>query len=183
MFNLKIWMHIVMNKKLASMLATASLLMLSAGAHAADGTISFTGTLQGTTCTTAVAGTSGTVALARVNTSSLAAVNARSGRTSFSIALSGCSGVNNVTASFVGANIDTNSGRLRDTGANAGRVSIAVMDASSGRDIKLGTDISSPVAISGGTASIPFLAEYNADAVGAVAGAVSSTVAYELSYQ
>jgi major type 1 subunit fimbrin (pilin) len=176
-------MHIVMNKKLASMLATASLLMLSAGAHAADGTVNFIGSLVSSTCSVAV-GNAGTVTLPKVSASALGTKNARAGRASFAINLTGCSGVTGVRTGFTGANIDITTGHLKNTATDATQgVSLVFMSAKTGIDLPLGRDLSYLTPIVGGAATVTFLTEYYAEADGVGPGTLTSAVDYEFSYQ
>lgn len=107
-------------KKILLVAAAAAGLASIAPAFAADGTITVTGQVNGTTCR--VAGTNGTnvtVALPAVPATSLAANGQTSGNQPFAINISGCTGgATAVTYFEPGATIDPLTGALRnDTGA------------------------------------------------------------------
>ncbi|MCI0152337.1 type 1 fimbrial protein [Paraburkholderia sediminicola] len=128
------------------------------------------------------AGNAGTVTMPTVNASALGTIGARAGRALFAINLTGCSDVTGVRAKFTDGNINP-AGRLSSTDATTqGKVSLVIMDATSGSDLRLGTDISPLTNINNGKATIGFFAEYYAEAAGVGPGTLSSSVDYELSY-
>lgn len=159
----------------------------SIGAHAADGTITFTGNVTAQTCT--IAGNGGTsnfsVALPTVSASSLATAGATAGRTPFNIALSNCAQSGNVHTFFEqGPTIDTSTGNLLVNAGGASNVEIQLQN-SDFSTIALNqpdsTQGSKTVAISSGAATLNYYAQYFATGA-ANAGAANSSVMYTMSY-
>lgn len=182
-------MNPIRNVLAAGTLAIATGLPLCA--LAADGTITFTGQITGQTCTVAGDGGSAssfTVALPTVSASALSTSGATSGRTPFSIRLSGCTPeTGNVAVYFEpGATIDPSTGRLINTAAAtpAANVQIGLRNADVSQ-ITLGVPFASQntqqVALASGAATLNYTAEYAATAA-ATAGTVSSSVIYSIVY-
>ena len=97
-------------------------LTFGSAAHAADGTITFTGSISAQTCTingNGSGGTDFTVTLPTVAASALPSDGATSGRTPFSIAVSGCSTKSGTVSTWFepGSNVDATSGLLKNTAA------------------------------------------------------------------
>lgn len=169
--------------------AGALLGLASVGAHAADGTITFTGNLTAQTCT--IAGNSSaanfTVALPTVSASSLAAAGATAGRTPFNIALTGCAqNSGNVHTFFEqGPTIDPTTGNLFVNTGGATNVEIGLQNSDLSKIALNQPDAaqnSKSVAISSGSATLNYYAQYVATGV-ATAGAANSSVMYTMSYQ
>lgn len=159
--------------------------MASQQAFAADGQITFTGTIQASTC--AINGGTGanfTVALPTVSTSTLNAAGAAAGRTPFQILLSGCSATTPVHAYFEqGANVGT-AGRLKTSLTNLD-IRLVNADGLTAIDTSAadGSQSSSSVTTDGtGAATLKYFAEYYANATGIAAGAVTSSVLYTIKY-
>lgn len=178
-----------MKQKFFAMTLMCALLgVASIGAHASDGTITFTGNVTAQTCT--ISGNGGTasftVALPTVSASSLAAAGATAGRTPFNIALSNCAqGSGNVHTFFEqGPTIDATTGNLLVNTGGATNVEIQLQNANL-TNIALNqpdsTQNSASMSISTGTATLNYFAQYIATGK-ATAGAANSSVMYTMSY-
>lgn len=179
-----------MKTKLLLTSAIACAAMASSFAHAADGTITFNGSITAQTCTINGNGTGAkdfTVTLPKVSASTLAGAGKTAGRTAFSIALSGCTpNSGNVHVYFEpGATTDGATGNLILNSGGASNVQIGLLNADFS-PIKAGfadaSQNSKNVAIASGTATLPYYAEYVATGT-ATAGAANSSVMYTLSYE
>lgn len=168
----------------------ATLVVAFGSATAADGTITFTGPVTGTTCSLDVAGSNtknGTVTLPNVSESALSAAEQVAGNVPFSIKLTGCTPAtgNAYTWFESGATVNTVTGRLINSGT-ASNVEIQVSNKNAGV-IKIGHQtISAPMDVltpidAAGTATLNYSAAYYATGV-ARAGTVSSTVGYSIQY-
>jgi major type 1 subunit fimbrin (pilin) len=174
----------------------AALIVLSAQASAADGTITFEGSIDASSCTINATGTraSFTVQLPKVGVNALAAAAQTAGDTPFSIRLSGCSDIaGNVSTNFeAGTAVDTATGRLNNTATIGGakNVQLQLLNASDGSAIVIGAPTASQnshgVALapeaaesSVGVATLNYFARYYATGA-ATAGSVSSLVTYSL---
>jgi major type 1 subunit fimbrin (pilin) len=171
----------------------------SQGANAADGTITFAGAVTGTTCTISVNGGTGgsaTVTLPTVQASDFTAANVATGFVPLTIALTACTaGATEVRPYFEPAStLDTTSGYtnyLKNT---------ATTSAASGVDIMISTGTSgitgaltlsgsegaqgvTAATITGGKATFNLYAAYVSNAATVNAGAVSSTLVYDLDYK
>ncbi|WP_343583442.1 fimbrial protein [Herbaspirillum sp.] len=176
----------------SAIIATAA---LGQAAHAADGTIYFTGSLVAQTCTIDVNGTVtpavATVTLPTVSTGLLATANATTGQTGFIIGLKNCTGPAKSAAAFFesGSTVDLASGNLKTaTGAGAATgVQLQLVDASTGTAIKAGnvsqhTGTTQVALDASGNASLPYAVQYYATGA-ATAGTVNSSVTYSINYQ
>lgn len=178
-----------MHTKLISSLLFVSAAMASQLAAAADGQITFNGEVTAQTCTISGNGSAKdfTVTLPTVSTSALAAAGETAGRTPFNIALTGCTpDSGDVRVHFEqGPTVDTSTGRLKLEAGGAQNVQISLLN-SDLTAIRLGqaeaSQNSLPVAISNGSATLPFFAEYYATGQ-ATPGAANSNVMYTLTYQ
>lgn len=158
-------------------------------AHAADGTISFTGKVTAGTCTINVGTASGTasntVTLPTVSTSALTAAGQTAGSTLFNVYLTGCTGgspaVTKVATNFEVGNGVNAAGRIIATGG-ATNVDLQLTD-STGNVINIGSPSpSTPVTLATGNATLPYYVRYYA--TGATgAGAVAGSVQYSIVYQ
>lgn len=174
-------------------------------AHAAEGTITFTGSVVASTCKINGGANDLTVPLPRAATNQLATVGATAGRTPFTLALSGCTTdkkgedgetviaapVKKVSVAFEpGPNVDLGSGRLKLTGADAATgVQIGILN-DKYEPIKIGAESSTQgvqiadidTAIGGaGTATLQFAAQYVATGP-VTGGSANSFVTYSLTY-
>nr|WP_322107374.1 fimbrial protein [Paraburkholderia sp. J41] len=177
-----------MKKNLRAIAIVGTLLgAASVGAHAADGTITFTGNVTAQTCT--ISGNGGTssftVALPTVSASSLAAAGQTAGRTPFNIALTNCAQSGNVHTFFEqGPTIDTTTGNLLVNAGGATNVEIQLQNADLSTIALNQADSaqkSESVAISSGAATLNYYAQYFATGK-ATAGAANSSVMYTMSY-
>ncbi|MBO9537917.1 fimbrial protein [Herbaspirillum sp.] len=175
----------------SAIIATAA---LGSAAHAADGTIFFTGSLQSQTCTIDVNGTVtpaiATVTLPTVSTGKLAAAGQTTGRTGFIIGLRNCTGPATSAAAFFesGSTVDLTSGNLNTTtGTGTARnVQLQLVDASNGAVIRAGnvsqnTGTTKVALDASGNASLPYAVQYYATGV-TTAGTVNSSVTYSINY-
>ncbi|MGF6773939.1 major type 1 subunit fimbrin (pilin) [Paraburkholderia sp. GAS199] len=179
-------------------IATGSLLGLASfGAHAADGTITFTGTVSDTTCSINGSATGNpanvAVTLPTVSAGSLKAAGSVAGTstpTDMALALSGCSGTaTKAIASFEnGPTVDQTSGYLNNqatTGA-ATNVQVRLLNASL-QPINITTNSNNDIATNGstiaaGAANMKYFAQYYSTGA-ATAGAVNTSVQYTMQYQ
>jgi major type 1 subunit fimbrin (pilin) len=174
----------------------AAFAALPGHALASDGTITFTGSIDASTCTISTTGTGGsfTVALPKVSSGVLSATGQTAGDTAFTIRLTGCSDIaGNVSTNFeTGVAVDQASGRLNNTAATGGatNVQIQLLNANDSTPIVIGGAPGSqnshevPLASDGatppaGNATLSYIARYYATGV-STAGAVASQVTYSL---
>ena len=169
---------------IASLLAFAAL--APAAAFASDGTITINGAVTAQTCTINGSGSKDfTVTLPQVSSTAFTA-SPKAGATKFTIALTNCTPAGgNARAYFeAGANVDTITGRLKNTGAAANvQIGLATM---AGADIVIGAGSGSQnttyVPITSGSANLDYLAQYvSTGAVGV--GAVTTSVTYSIEFQ
>ncbi|MCJ7958171.1 MAG: type 1 fimbrial protein [Pseudomonas sp.] len=111
-------------------------LMFAASAYASDGTITFTGKINGTTCAVAVngGGTSNTVTIPAVGAASLNKAGAVGAARTFVISATDCAANSSVRTNFeFGANVDTaNASTLKNalvSSEDAKNVNIQLVDA------------------------------------------------------
>jgi major type 1 subunit fimbrin (pilin) len=158
---------------------------LAGTAHASDGKITFTGSIDTQTCK--IGDANPTITLPTVNTTALATDGTESGATPFNISLSGCAPGGKVHTFFeTGNSVDTSTGYLKNTG-DAKNVEVALKNGDDASDIKLGqadgSQNSKTVDIDkDGNATLGYFAKYHATGA-AEAGKVSSNVEYSMSYE
>jgi major type 1 subunit fimbrin (pilin) len=157
--------------------------------HAADGTITFNGSITDQTCNiNGAGGKDFAVTLPTVSSSQLNAPGLSAGRTPFVISLSGCSAqTGNVHTYFEsGATTDSETGFLKLDSGGAQNVMIRLLNGSDASPIKAGfTDGeqgSKSAALVGGAATLPYYAEYVTTGV-AGSGPANSSVMYSISYE
>lgn len=180
-----------MEKTRIALLLTA---LVSGSALAAEtGTITFTGLLTDTTCNVDIGGSGADAAvlLPTVSVASLSSPTQTTGKTRFTLNLSGCSGsLTNAKAFFeAGSTVDNATGRLMNTDTTGAKfVSLQLRDGQNDTVINVGdvsqtgTSATGYVDISGGTASLPYFVEYYAEGT-TTPGAVASQVTYSLDYK
>lgn len=182
-------------KVVSLLLASAGIAVASTAAQASDGTISINGSVLAATCKIN-GGTGGssnaTAELPKVTITNLAAAGTTTGRTPFTLDLTGCSvdagSPTKVGVLFEpGTSVDSTSGRLH---LNAGttqlpaakNVQIQLRDGNQ-RVINVGASPAQMVTIGNdGNATLTNYAEYYATGV-ATAGAANTSVTYSLVYQ
>lgn len=168
---------------IASLLAAAALVPVAS--HASDGTITFTGQVVAQTCAVSNSGTVA-VALPRVSTTALATAGATTGTTAFNINLTGCA-AGSVRSFFeAGPNVDTGTGRLKNT-ATSGATNVQVgLVNSDNTAITIGASSGSQgtsyVTIpANGALALSYAARYVATGL-ATSGAVNTSVTYSLEF-
>lgn len=176
---------------ISAAIAASGLCAFLPAAHAADGTISFEGRVNGTTCKVSGSGGSNdfTVTLPPVSAGSLASAGSSAGRTQFTLALSGCSPQTGmVQTSFEpGPSVSRLTGNLiPDTGAGAAtNVEVGLLN-DKFEKIKAGVPLESQnsqtAIIAGGAAYLTYHAQYESKG-SATAGAVQTRVQYTMIYQ
>ncbi len=169
--------------------AAALALAFSSAAHAADGTITFTGNISAQTCTINGNGTGATdftVTLPTVATSALPADGATSGRTPFSIAVSGCTTQSGTVATWFepGTNVDALTHRLKNTAAGgATNVQVGLLQGDGTTAVSPGVaSQTANIDTTTGDAKLDYFAQYVATGGAATSGAVSSSVTYSMVY-
>ncbi|MFL9866708.1 fimbrial protein [Paraburkholderia fungorum] len=180
----------------AVVIATSGLLGLASfGAQAADGTITFTGSLSNTTCSIngIAAGTlaTSTATLPEVSAASLGTVGSTAGRSApITLALTGCTGSATKAVAFFenGSTVDQTNGYLANqaTASPATNVDVRLLNASY-LPINIITGLNNDIAANGATitanaATLKYYGEYFATGK-ATAGAVSTSVQYTMQYQ
>ncbi|MCA8490389.1 type 1 fimbrial protein [Burkholderia arboris] len=195
-------MKLASTKLISTLLAVAGLGLASA-AHAADGTITFTGNVTAATCkidgTDAGSTSNKAVPMPTVSAGALNAAGAVAGRTAFGFKLSGCAvdgesssgNPTKVQVSFENATNVTADGKLsldKGTAENPEAQNVVLQILNDGQSpIVVGANASdqqSQVVSIGadGTAQLNFFAEYLATGV-AIGGPANSKVQYSLVYQ
>ncbi|MGF6898824.1 fimbrial protein [Paraburkholderia sp. GAS348] len=181
-------------KAILPVLAIGGLLGLaSLGAHAADGTITITGTVTDTTCSingiAAGSDANKSIVLPNVTASSLAALGATAGTsnpTDLEFKLSGCTTGTKAIANFEnGTTVDQASGNLKNSGT-AQNVQIQLLNAGM-NPINITTNSNNQLAtdggaITGGAADLKYYARYYSTGK-ATAGTVNTSVQYTMQYQ
>lgn len=183
---------------LTSLAFGAAMLAAAATSSAATGTINFTGSVSGTTCT--VAGGTGTspdftVTMPSVAVGALDAADKVAGGTVFQIRLTACTVAAGATGTALtyfepGASVDLATGRLKNTAAAATaakNVQIGLLN-DDGSNITVGsaTHGSKAVTLEGAdgakAATLRYIAQYVATGGAAEAGQVASNVLYSMVY-
>ena len=177
-----------MKKNLLTAALAIAGLATFASAHAADGTIEFTGNITANTCS--INGGNGgenfTVALPTVSSKTLEVAGSTAGRTPFKIALSGCTSDQPVSVHFEGGpTVSQETGRLMVDAGGASQVELGLLNNSFG-EIKAGAATgqqnSQVVNLANGKADLDYFVEYHSLG-NATAGAANSRVQYSISYQ
>lgn len=179
-----------MKATLRSLVAVAAFASLAPSvSHAANGEITFTGTIKAQTCK--ISGNNSgnpnfTVALPPVSITALDQGGKSAGRTPFTISLTNCSpATGNVYTHFEpGDTINTASGNLINAEGTATPIEVNILNADTSF-IKLGqaNENSKPVALQNGAATLAYFAQYVAVGGPATAGSVKTSVMYSIAYQ
>lgn len=168
----------------------ATIISISA-AHASDGTITITGQVTDKTCNIiTAAGKNFTVALPTVSKQSLANTGDIAGRTPFTINLEKCSEGKVATYFEPGANVDFNTGRLKNVNGTAQNVQVQLLGSNNGFIPVLANSASNSSqnnsqwvdVTSTGKADLNYYAEYYATGA-STAGSISTSVQYTIIYQ
>lgn len=173
---------------LASLISAVTLAPIAA--HAVDGTLSFNGSITGQTCVINGGNPDMTVTLPRLSTSSLKD-GQQAGFTPFQIVLTQCDPATGRANTYFeyGPSVDTTTNQLKiDTAAGSARnVQIRLMnDDATSSQILVGKSAaeqnSKDAAITGGNATLKYVAAYSATGGAATAGAVTTRVRYSMQY-
>jgi major type 1 subunit fimbrin (pilin) len=177
--------------RLVKLAATAAMIVaLPIASHAADGTITFNGSITAQTCTINGNGAGSkdfVVKLPVVSASALASAGQTAGRTPFNISLSSCTPAAGTVHTFFesGPTTSASTGNLIMTAGGATNVQIGLLN-SDFTAIKAGfadaSQNSKAVTLTSGGATLAYFAEYVATGV-ATAGAANSSVTYTIAYQ
>ncbi|WP_196061644.1 MULTISPECIES: fimbrial protein [unclassified Serratia (in: enterobacteria)] len=159
---------------------------------ASTGTITFNGELTATTCDVVVDGQAAdaTVVLPTIGTNLLQTAGTTRGDTGFVMALNNCSGTLQTASAFfeAGSSVDQVTGRLKNMTGGATNVSLQLLDGSSTSPAVIQAGNQNQVTnttykdISSGSASLPYIVRYYAEAP-TTAGTVVSNVVYSIQYQ
>ncbi|PYB80516.1 fimbrial protein [Pseudomonas soli] len=173
-----------MKKNILHFLVVGLAVMCSFSVYAADGTISFSGSISNQTCV--IEGNSGvtakTVPMDRVAASSMSTVGQVAGRKGFSLALTGCTGSSALVRFEQGATVDAATGNLINQASDGSNVQIQILNANF-EPINLQTNEGSiSTAINDKAASVKFYAQYIAATAAATAGQVTSSVQFSMDY-
>lgn len=189
-----------MNIKTTLIAGTTALMLASPLVQAADGTITFNGTITASTCVVAGAAQTGqthstaaTINLPTLPTSAFDSGTSIAGTTNFEILLTGClatTNLQNVRALFTTA--DTVSNGVIVAGANgnsaaAGNIGVILQtETGAAIDVNGGTNLDPGAALptTSGDVTMKYQASYSVVNSGAAvtAGAVYNTINYEISY-
>ncbi|MBN3817326.1 type 1 fimbrial protein [Paraburkholderia sp. Se-20369] len=181
-----------MQTKLISALLLVGAATVSQVASAADGTITFSGSITPQTCT--INGNNSgsnnfTVPMMTVSTSALASAGQVAGAKDFSIALTKCNPASGTVHAYFepGPTVDTATGNLQLTAGGATNVEIQLLNKKDFSPIKLGAADASQNSQTAtidatGSATLGYYAQYYATGA-ATAGAATSSVMYSLIYQ
>ncbi|CNG96668.1 putative mannose-resistant/Proteus-like fimbrial protein [Yersinia aldovae] len=159
---------------------------VSSMAHAADGTINFTGNIIEQACdiTSGVAGTQ-TVNLGNIAKSNLSGAGKTSGSTKFSIVLADCPVdfiPTSVSVKFDGTSVAADTSLLALTaGQTATGVGVQILEADGNTPVPLRTASVQQTLVSGGTTTLDFVARYKAVAV-ATAGTANASTTFVVDY-
>lgn len=175
-----------MNKTIIAASLTAAMTFFASTANASDGTITFKGAIDSSTCKVSINGGNkdATVNLPKVSANLLAEKNKVAGSTNFNMILSNCSGTANSVLAFfeAGTNVDSITGNLKNNGT-AANVQVQLMD-SDGNVLKAGDTSQTAgktVKLTGGNGTLTYAAQYFAtDKV--EAGDVDTSVTYSINY-
>jgi major type 1 subunit fimbrin (pilin) len=185
-----------MKSKISAIVIAAGGLMgfASLGAHAADGTITFTGSVTDTTCSIngAASGTPAntTVTLAPVSTTALSVTGEVAGMSSpadLQLKLTGCGTAAKAIASFEnGPTVDQTTGNLANVGGTAQNVQVQLLNAQM-QPINILTSLNNSLdtngtAITAGAGTLQYYSQYYATGA-SKAGTVNASVQYTMQYQ
>ena len=175
--------------KLAYLVSSIGLVVLSSSVFAADGTIDFTGSITANTCTIdgSTTSTTKTVDLGSVPASALSTVGQTAGNKSFSFVLTNCSSSATKVATRFESLVASPEGYLSLTGAGstgvAENVQVGIYDAAGELQPVNGViPTTSYVDLDNGDATLNYTAAYYATGV-ATPGDANAQVSYTLSYQ
>lgn len=171
-------------KALVALLVAVSSLLGMDAAQAADGTITFTGSIVATSCVITGGGNL-TVTMPPVDASALSTAGKTATPTQFNIAMTGCPATTSLHALFeIGTNVDTTTGNLKNTGTATNvqisllNSALAAINIATQANNGAGTGLTTTTA---GAYTLSYYAQYIATGT-AGAGTVASSVTYSLVY-
>lgn len=170
-----------MNNRLLPITIAATIGVIS-NANAADGTISFTGAISDQTCIVESGSTNLTVEMGTISDSAFSAAGDTAGASRFDISLESCPSFTSVAARFDGVADSDNPDllALTDTGSAATGVAIQISN-TDGTAIGIGNE-STQFPIDAGSATLNFIAKYQATAATVTAGDANSTAQFTITY-
>lgn len=169
-------------------LIAASLLVLpfsSFVAHAADGSVNFTGNITDAACTVDTNSASQTVTLGNVSSSAFSAVGSTAAPTKFSINLTNCpETVTSASVKFDGRVNSTNNDLLSvNTDSTATGVGVAIYESDSATQIPLLTSsVAQAIDSTAATNTLSFVAKYMATAAKVTAGSANAVTDFTIIY-
>ncbi|WP_338124591.1 fimbrial protein [Ewingella americana] len=158
--------------------------LLSTMAHAADGTINFTGNITAAACTVDTASANRTVALGNVSSSAFTAAGSTASPTAFVIDLTNCPAtVTSASTKFDGPANATNSSIIAlSSGQTATGVGVAIYENDSSTLIPLGTASKAKAITTAGPNTLNFIAKYMATAAAVTAGTANAVTTFTVVY-
>lgn len=164
----------------------ASLLTLPIVGYAEQSNvITFQGQVDDVTCSVSINGSDSSpiVLLQTAKKTDLATAGATAIPTEFTLQLTDCGAAKTATASLVGNNVTTN-GNLGNTGT-AANVSIQILDKGTPIVFSGSSAVTagSGTALTDGSGTMPFVAQYYAETAEVTAGSVQATMQYAITYQ
>lgn len=179
----------LLNKSLltSALIAAFAVAAIAPAAHAADGTINITGTINSSTCKINGANSPATVAvtLPTVSTTALNAVGSVAGRTAFNLALTGCGALTKATTFFEPGPTVQADGNLKNASGTATGVEVQLLNndfSAIALNGSASAQNSQSVTLASGAGTLNYYAQYFATAA-AGAGTVSTSVQFSMIYQ
>lgn len=179
----------LLNKSLltSALIAAFAVAAIAPAAHAADGTINITGTINSSTCKINGVNSPATVAvtLPTVSTTALNAAGSVAGRTAFNLALSGCGALAKATTFFEPGPTVMADGNLKNATGTATGVEVQLLNndfSAIALNGSASAQNSQQVNLTGGAGTLNYYAQYFATAA-AGAGSVSTSVQFSMIYQ
>ncbi|QMV52645.1 fimbrial protein [Ewingella americana] len=172
-----------MNKKIIAIAILAGSAFASV-AHAASGTINFTGNVTAATCTIDTAGKSQTVALGTVGTTDFPTAGSTSGNGKISMVLSACpAGATQASVSF-GGPADANNGNLLklSSAATATGVAIALFEDDGVTAIPLGNPSATHTLTPAADTTLTYFAKYQSTAATVGEGTADAAADFTILY-
>lgn len=174
----------LMKKSLLVLMMTGSVMAGANMAHAADGTVKFTGNIIADACTVDTASKDQTVVLGDVSTKAFAAAGDKASPTKFKIKLTSCpASLTSVLVKFDGVSDSANTNLLKlDSAQTATAVGIEIAD-NNGVPIPLHTASPTYPIAADHTADLTFIGRYVATAAAVGAGTANGTSQFTINYQ
>ena len=179
----------LLNKSLltSALIAAFAVAASAQAAHAADGTINITGTINSSTCKINGANSPATIAVAlpTVSTTALNSAGSVAGRTAFNIALTGCGALTKATTFFEPGPTVMADGNLKNATGSATGVEVQLLNndfSAIALNGASGAQSSQSVTLASGAGTLNYFAQYFATAA-AGAGSVSTSVQFSMIYQ